>query len=625
MVIQFDEEKQKQRLDSAHHKEEEDLAQTLSAKYGVPYINLSSVAVSTDALRLVDEKTARDLKITPFNLIGKKVAVGALSPNKDGVSQLIQKLKDGGYEPELYIVSNDSLERTWLRYKDLSFAQRTEAGSLEISSEEVMAQAKKLTTIKDTAALIKQVIDEKQRLRVSHIMEIILAGALAAESSDIHIEPEESYVRIRYRLDGVLNDVLNFDHNTYNLLSSRIKLLSGLKLNVKGEAQDGRFSVKIGDVDIEIRTSVIPGNYGESIVMRVLNPKTIAVPFEELGMNQKLRDTIAVELKKPNGMILTTGPTGSGKTTTLYAFLKKTHTATVKIITIEDPIEYHLPGIVQTQTNDKEYTFANGLRSALRQDPDVIMVGEIRDNETAGIAINASLTGHLVFSTLHTNDAAGAYPRLIDLGINPKIIGSAVTLTMAQRLVRRLCPACKKKASSKDAEKEIIEKIVKTLPPDEATPKEWRVFEPVGCVKCNHTGFKGRIGIFEGIKTDETIEKLINENPSDREIRKTAKSQGLLTMQQDGIIKVVEGVTSLEELSRVINLEQDTEKGIVNWPKYNRRLISKESSLPWISKQYFWCKHRKLNDFYKGHLSKYASVKQKSPLKKSIGLCGLIA
>ena len=564
MPIQFDEEKQKQKLDTMRHNEEEDLAQTLSAKYGVPYINLSSVAVSTDALRLVDEKNARDLKVAPFSLIGKKVAIGALSPEKDGISQLIQKIKDDGYEPELYIVSNNSLERIWERYKDLSFAKRTKAGSLEISSEEVATLAKELTTIKDTAALIKKTIDEKQRLRVSHIMEIILAGALAAESSDIHIEPEESYVRMRYRLDGVLNDVLNFDHNTYKLLLSRIKLLSGLKLNVKAEAQDGRFSVKIGDADIEIRTSIIPGNYGESIVMRVLNPKIIAVPFEGLGMNQKLRDTITAELGKPNGMILTTGPTGSGKTTTLYAFLRKTHTSSVKIITIEDPIEYHLPGIVQTQTDGKDYTFANGLRSALRQDPDVIMVGEIRDNETADIAINASLTGHLVFSTLHTNDAAGAYPRLIDLGINPKIIGSAVTLTMAQRLIRRLCPVCKKKVSLKDAEKEIVEKILKTLPSEEVAPKDWQTFEPASCAKCNHTGYKGRIGVFEGIKTNEAIEKLINENPSDREIRKIAKPQDLLTMQQDGIIKVLEGVTSLDELARVVDLEQDTEKEIVN-------------------------------------------------------------
>ena len=624
-MIQFDEEKQKQKLDTMQHNEEEDLAQTLSSKYGVPYINLSNVAISTDALRLVDEKTARELKVASFSLNGKKVAIGALSPERDGITQIIQKLKDDGYQPELYIVSNDSLERTWERYKDLSLAKRTEAGSLEISSEEVVKLAKELLTIKDTAALIKKTIEEKQRLRVSHIMEIVLAGALSAEASDIHIEPEETYVRMRFRLDGVLNDILNFDHTTYNLILSRVKLLSGLKLNVRGEAQDGRFSVKMGDLDIEIRTSIIPGNYGESIVLRILNPKTISVPFEELGMNERLRGVIAAELNKPNGMLLTTGPTGSGKTTTLYAFLKKVHTPAVKIITIEDPIEYHLPGIVQTQTDEKEYTFANGLRSALRQDPDVIMVGEIRDNETADIAINASLTGHLVFSTLHTNDAAGAYPRLIDIGINPKIIGSAVTLTMAQRLVRRLCPACKKKTTLKDTERGRIEKILKTLPPNETPPKEWQTFELVGCAQCNHTGFKGRIGIFEGIKTNETIEKLIDENPSDREIRKIAKLQGLLTMQQDGVIKVLDGITSLEELSRVVNLEQDTEKEIVNWPKSNCRLISEESSLPWISKQYFQCKHRKLNDFYKGCPRKYASVSQKHPLKRSIGLCGLIA
>ena len=240
-------------------------------------------------------------------------------------------------------------------------------------------------------------------------------------------------------------DITNINRETYDLLLSRIKLVSGLKLNLKNKAQDGRFSVKINESDIEIRTSMLPDAYGESMVMRILNPNTISLSMEDLGIEKKLFEVLEKEIGKPNGMILTTGPTGSGKTTTLYAFLRKIQTPEKKIITIEDPIEYHLPGIVQTQTDGKNYTFSNGLRSTLRQDPDIIMVGEIRDEDVASTAINAALTGHLVFSTLHTNNAAGSFPRLIDLGVNPKIISSAVNIVIAQRLIRKLCKSCKNK------------------------------------------------------------------------------------------------------------------------------------------------------------------------------------
>ncbi|MDE2116823.1 MAG: type II/IV secretion system protein, partial [Patescibacteria group bacterium] len=326
--------------------------------------------------------------------------------------------------------------------------------------------------------------------------------------------------------------------------------------------QDGRFSVKLGEgedqTEIEIRTSILPGAYNESIVLRILNPKSIQVPLEELGIPEKLLGIILKEIDKPNGMILTTGPTGSGKTTTLYAFLRKIHTPDIKIITIEDPIEYHLPGITQTQVNtEKNYTFALGLRSALRQDPDIIMVGEIRDSETATTAINSALTGHLVFSTLHTNNAAGAFPRLIDLGVNPRVISSAITIALAQRLVRKLCPVCKKQETIQGEDKKTIDGVLGSIVDRTLVPaKSDTYWKPVGCDKCNHTGYQGRIGIYEGILMTDEINKAVEYSTSEQEIAKVAKPQGVLTMLEDGIIKVVTGVTALEELQRVISLEE---------------------------------------------------------------------
>jgi type IV pilus assembly protein PilB len=347
--------------------------------------------------------------------------------------------------------------------------------------------------------------------------------------------------------------------DTYKLLLSRIKLISNLKLNISG-AQDGRFSIKLPNSEIEIRTSLLPGAYNDSVVLRVLNPDAISVPLEELGIHPKILEVIFHETSKPNGMVLLTGPTGSGKTTTLYALLKKIHTPEIKIITIENPIEYHLPGIVQTQTDDKKnYTFAEGLRSALRQDPDVIMVGEIRDDETAGIAINSALTGHLVFSTLHTNTAAGTFPRLIDLGIDAKIISSAINLAMAQRLVRKLCPDCKKQIALEGGDKKVIEDIVSTIS-DKEYLKEidtTHMWQSTGCTKCNMTGFKGRTGIHEAIKMDYDIELVVRENASERDIKKVAEKQGLLDLRQDGILKVLKGITTMDELKRVIDIEKE--------------------------------------------------------------------
>ncbi len=570
MTVQFDEDKQNRKLGELKEREEEDLARVVAERYGLEYVDLSPVSVDMDALRLIPEKLAREANVAPFSQVGKRAKIALLSPTNEKVKEILDGLDARGYTVTLAVVSPKSLEKIWSRYSDLSFSKETSAGVLDISTQDIQEFVSEIKSVNDIKGLVSDIVKLKKGFRISKILEIVLSGAMATGASDIHIEPEEESVRLRYRLDGVLTDILMFDEETFGLLLSRLKLLSGLKLNVKNEAQDGRFSVKIGTDEIEIRTSILPGAYDESIVMRILNPKSIQVPLEELGIPEKLLNILLKEIDRPNGMILTTGPTGSGKTTTLYAFLRKIYSPEIKIITIEDPIEYHLNGIVQTQvhagrphakenddTAQNDYTFASGLRSALRQDPDVIMVGEIRDEETAGIAINSSLTGHLVFSTLHTNDAAGTYPRLIDLGVNPKVLTSAINVSLAQRLVRKLCPYCKKQIPVDGDAKKTVDKILagivdrSLLTGLDATV----MYQAVGCIKCNNTGYKGRVGLYEAILTNEALEKIIVQNPSDREIKQVTKDQGILDMQEDGVVKVLKGVTSLSELRRVIDLD----------------------------------------------------------------------
>jgi type IV pilus assembly protein PilB len=556
-MVQFDEERQGERLKDLRQKEEESLAATLAERDGIPYLDLSSHPINIDAIRLLKEEDARANNIAVFDITDKKIAVAALSPNNPTTTEAVDELKKRGYEPEVYMVSHQSLEKVWDRYKDLSYSFETKSGALDISNEEILEVMKKVEKLPDIEKLIQEVLGQKKAYRVSKILEIILAGAISLKASDVHIEPSETEVRLRFRLDGVLTDILNFDKETFELLLSRIKLVSNLKLNTKEKAQDGRFSIKLSDTETEVRTSLLPGPNGESIVLRILVPDSINVPLENMGIHPRLLAVLMKEINKPNGMILTTGPTGSGKTTTLYAFLKKVYTPDIKVITIENPIEYHLKGIVQTQTNEeKGYTFAEGLRSALRQDPDVIMVGEIRDNETATTAVNAALTGHLVFSTLHTNNAAGSFPRLLDLGVNPKVVSSALNVSIAQRLVRKLCPDCRKEIVLEPKDKAMIEKVLTAIPDQtylEGVQRE-KMWLPVGCEKCNNSGYKGRTGVYEAIVVNEEIEKAVIENPSERDIETAARDQHLLNLLEDGVMKILAGITSLAELARVVDL-----------------------------------------------------------------------
>jgi type IV pilus assembly protein PilB len=557
MSSPFDDGSQQRHLDEMREREAEDLAHILSERYSVPYIDLTKVSINTDALKLIPEDIARRTGIALFEITGKNIDAAVLAPRNDSLPAIIKDLAEKGYKTRIHIASGTSLERAWSRYVEVSNATKSQAGLIEISQEDLDKFSAQIKNIDDLKKKIIETLDTSKSHGVSKLLEIILAGTIATDGSDIHFEPEEKAMRLRMRLDGVLADIGELKSEVYKLILSRVKLISGLKLNVQASAQDGRFSIKLAESEIEIRTSVTPSTYGEGVVLRVLNPKAIDIGFEELGIPARLSTIVDIEIKKPNGMVLVTGPTGSGKTTTLYAFLKKINVSGSKIITIEDPVEYHLKGISQTQVNEeKGYTFIEGLRSALRQDPDILMIGEIRDKETAGVAINSALTGHLVFSTLHTNNAGGAIPRLVDLDVNPKIISSAITLTLAQRLVRKLCQVCKQKTAVKPAMQKILDGIIAGIKEKEpeAIPAEITLWKAVGCSECNGTGYRGRIGVYEGIRMTSEVEKAITGTVSEREVVKAAEPQKLLWMREDGVLKVLTGVTTLDEVERVVEL-----------------------------------------------------------------------
>jgi len=421
---------------------------------------------------------------------------------------------------------------------------------IEISENTAFNIKRNVENISDLKDEIEKVLGKE----TSKIIETIFAGSIHLNASDIHIEPEEEKVKIRVRIDGMLHDVLFIETKLYLSLLSRIKLLSGIKLNITKKAQDGRFTVLYNGKKIEIRTSALPCKYEESVVMRILNPKKL-IEVEELGIRKDIFNQFKKEIKKPNGMIIVTGPTGSGKTTTLYAILKRIQNPEIKIITIEDPIEYHLKGISQTQVaSDKGYDFLNGLRAIVRQDPDVILVGEIRDYETAKIALQAALTGHLVLTTLHTNDTAGTIARLQSLGEKAINIGPAINIVVAQRLVRKVCKKCATFVSPTKEELEILRKELPALKKGIKIPKldkDLKIAKVNGCKACNFTGYKGRVGIFEFFLVDDKMENLILKSPSMADLKKAAQKEGMVLMREDGFIKVLEGETTIEEINRV--------------------------------------------------------------------------
>lgn len=531
---------------------EERDAKRRAESYHLSYLEPSKISVSLDSLGILPESQSKESGIALIAIKDTKVAAVVIDPGFSKTKEVLEDLKKKDYKVNVFVVSNSSFQYVLTFYKFVAKQQEKISGQVHVNeTENHQADLKAaLDTIPKATAAIKEATNSGQ---IPELFETILSGALANKASDIHIEPSQASVKLRYRIDGNLNDIFeNLSHPTYHSVLSRIKLLSNLKLNVKDEPQDGRFTINLPGKDVEVRVAIAPSEYGEVVVMRLLDPDAINLSLQDLGLRDDDLKIAQEQLDRPYGMVLNTGPTGSGKTTTLYAFLRHKNTPDLKIITIEDPIEYHLEGIEQTQVdNEAGYTFAGGLRSLMRQDPDVILVGEIRDNETAEIAIQAALTGHLVLSTVHANEAAAAVPRLLDLGVKAISLAPALNLLIAQRLVRRLCKFCKAEDNITPELKEKLEKYINAMP-SRVDKKKYldsiKMYKPVGCDKCNNIGYKGRVGIYELLVVNAQMQELIIKGSGQLAIQEEIKKTDFVNMQQDGVLKIVSGMTTFEEV-----------------------------------------------------------------------------
>lgn len=544
-----------EKMAEIRRREEEEQTKRQAEKHGLNYLDLSRLPISQEALALVSQKEAAAGQLAVIQKRGLTLLVALAEPDDNDVEPILQKLESRGFKCQRALVSHSSLQRAWSFYEE-KITEKPITGQVTISQEAVTRFQKEIKGLNQLKTRLTQI----SQAQISEIVELVLAAGLKTEASDIHFEPRQNDIGLRLRIDGILYDSGSFLLEKYRLILSRIKLLSGLKLNVHDKPQDGRFSIEVKPQPIEIRTSVLPGPYGEAIVLRILNPKTIGLNLKDLGFREDELIVLEREIKKTTGLILTTGPTGSGKTTTLYACLKKIANPEIKVITVEDPIEYRLTGVNQTQANPAEgYDFATALRSIMRHDPDVILIGEIRDRDTAAIAINASLTGHLVLSTVHTNDAAGAVPRLLDLGASSVNLPAALDLVMAQRLVRRICSQCGQKIKLGAEKFNKIKNALRDVPQKVKIPdfnQETKIIQAnkKGCSHCSFTGYKGRLAVVELFLVDDEMEKLISRNPTHAEMLEAAKQKGMTTMMQDGLIKVLSGLTTVEEVERVLGM-----------------------------------------------------------------------
>ena len=510
---------------------------------GLPYVNLHAFPADINTLSMFSEADARNAESVVFSKDKEVLRVATHNPNNPLLKEKLKELEEK-HKTQIYIVSKSGLDYA------MSFYKYVVSPHAHIS-EEVRLDPKKdyvefLSQLKSTEA--------QQALNITELIGDLFGAAMQLSASDIHFEPEDHIVKIRYRVDGVLQDLLHLDKSIQSTAVSRVKILSKLKLNVENLPQDGRITFMWGTDPVDVRVSSLPSAYGEGLVLRLLGVGAVKLKLNDLGLTGRSYKIIETELGKPNGMIITTGPTGSGKTTTLYAFLNELNEPGVKIITIEDPVEYKLEGISQTPIDHNvDFSFAKALRAILRQDPDIVMVGEIRDTETAETALQASLTGHIVLSTLHTNDSFGAVPRLITMGAKPFIIAPALNAVIAQRLVRRLCTSCKTTATLQPDLLERITKILQSIPPAAETPlpEKLEFFHAPGCKECNNLGYKGRMGIYEVIHINDQMKELILKSSSMLDLKTQAIKDGTITMIQDGLLKALEGITDVEEVFRV--------------------------------------------------------------------------
>ncbi len=532
-----------------YHKSEEERATAVANKFNLPYIDLSLIPVEAEIINSIPEEDARKANVAVIHKVGKKFQIAVIDPEKYETKKLLEKIKkEEGINYNLVIVSQDSLKKAWASYKIGTVTEKFEDDGISLKKEDLTEFEKGINSIIN----LKKKVSE---INTTEIFNIIMAGAIKTKSSDVHIEPNLDYIRIRYRVDGVLQDIVKLPKKVHRIIVSRVKMLSKMKLNVSDVPQDGHFGINLENAQINIRSSILPSSFGESIVLRILAESATGLKLDELGFNQYYLEKVEEQITKPTGMILTTGPTGSGKTTTLYSFIHKLNQPSIKIITLENPVEYRVEGISQTEVGeDMKMSFADGLKAVVRQDPDIIMVGEVRDPETAEISIQAALTGHMVLSTLHTNDAAGAIPRLLHLKVNPALISPSINLVIAQRLVRKLCPHCREEYVPAEETVDKIKEVLANIPRNNGIkiPSEIKaIHRSSGCSKCNFIGYSGRVGIYEMFSITPNIEKIILKNISSSEIRKAIRDDGMISMKEDGILKALEGITSLEEIRRV--------------------------------------------------------------------------
>jgi len=511
----------------------------------IPFKKIRPEDVSLEILEQIPEETASFYQMVPLAKKENVLEIGMVYPEDLSAQEALSFLaRRGEFSYQVFLITETNFKNILNQYK----TPKREVGK---ALEELEAELKveKFPKLAEIGRLVEEA-------PISKVVAVILRYGVEGEASDIHIEPLEDKLRVRFRTLGVLHSSIFLPIKLLSAIVSRIKILANLRIDETRIPQDGRFSTRVQDRDIDFRVSTFPTILGEKVAIRVLDPRVGLKKFEELGLSGRNFEVVKTATEKPYGMILSVGPTGCGKTTTLYAILQILNKEGVNIVTLEDPVEYFIEGINQSQVRPEiSYDFSRGLRQIVRQDPDIIMVGEIRDQETAALATHAALTGHIVLSTLHTNNALGVIPRLIDLGVQPFLLPPALSLAIAQRLVRKLCQNCKKKIKPKREIRDLILKEIDNVP--EKVKKEIKIkepltiFEPVGCRDCHNTGFSGRIALFEILEMTPQLAEIILKEPSEAKILEEAKRQGMLTMKQDGILKVLDGVTTIEEVIRV--------------------------------------------------------------------------
>ena len=539
----------------------EDLTKLISDYIGVPFVRIEPKDIPEEVLKRIPEHIARQYNVVLFEKNDDE-SLSLAMEDPDDVQALNFIQKEIGYNTKVFLATRSNILECLDNYR----------GNIDAELDEVIAVQKDASA--DDQNISQD--DFAENSPIAQTVNLLLEYAIKSNASDIHIEPREDYVQVRYRIDGVLKEVNKLPRNVHGALVSRIKILSNLKIDERRVPQDGRFKIKLSSKQYAFRVSTLPITDGEKVVMRILDESNQAVKLDQLGYWGLSLATVKDAMAQPNGMILVTGPTGSGKSTSLFSVLSELNTPDVNISTIEDPVEYKIPGVNQTQTNAKAgMTFASGLRALLRQDPNIIMVGEIRDGETANLGVQAALTGHLVFSTLHTNNAATCLPRLLDMGIEPFLIASTVKAVIGQRLVRRLCMNCRQEYTPNQEELKYItemfnidtksikkihsleqqafdDKIGGDTPmgsTEQTIARLWKP-NPEGCDECGHNGFKGRVGIYEVLGISIPIQKMITANATSNDIQDQAISEGMVTMQMDGLIKSLRGITTTEEVLR---------------------------------------------------------------------------